>query len=64
MGIEENRARLLTAFIADVDSAALPARLSPNMIGTVNLTDLTSRRGKMQLDKLISALKSPLGKLF
>ena len=34
------------------------------MIGTVNLSDLTSRRGKMQLDKLISALKSPLGQLF
>ncbi|HJZ50074.1 MAG TPA: TIR domain-containing protein, partial [Roseiflexaceae bacterium] len=64
MGVEENRTRLLTAFIADVDSGALPARLSPNMIGTVNLSDLTSRRGRMQLDKLISALKSPLGKLF
>jgi len=64
MGIEENRTRLLTAFIADVDSNVLPARLSPNMIGTVNLSDLTSRRGKMQLDKLIGALKSPLGQLF
>ena len=64
MGIEENRTRLLTAFIAEVDSNALPARLSPNMIGTVNLSDLTSRRGKMQLDKLISTLKSPLGQLF
>jgi hypothetical protein len=64
LGIEENRTRLLTAFIADVDSSVLPARLSPNMIGTVNLSDLSSRRGKMQLDKLISALKSPLGKMF
>jgi hypothetical protein len=64
MSIEEGRARLLTAFIAEVDSGVLPARLSPNMIGTVNLSDLTSRRGKMQLDKLVNALKSPLGKLF
>jgi hypothetical protein len=64
MGIEENRTRLLTAFIAEVDSNVLPARLSPNMIGTVKLSDLTSRRGKMQLDKLISALKSPLAQLF
>jgi hypothetical protein len=64
MGIEENRTRLLTAFIAEVASDMLPARLSPNMIGTVNLSDLTSRRGKMQLDKLISTLKSPLGQLF
>ena len=64
MGIEENRTRLLTAFIADVGSNVLPARLSPNMIGTVNLSDLTSRRGKMQLDKLINTLRSPLGQLF
>jgi hypothetical protein len=64
MSIEEGRARLFTAFITEVDSNALPARLSPNMIGTVNLSDLTSRRGKMQLDKLVGALKSPLGNLF
>ena len=64
MGIEENRTRLLTAFIAEVDGNTLPARLSSNMIGTVNLSDLTSRRGKMQLDKLIGTLKSPLGQLF
>jgi len=64
MSVEEGRARLFTAFIAEVDGNTLPARLSPNMIGTVNLSDLTSRRGKMQLDKLIGALKSPLGQLF
>jgi hypothetical protein len=64
MSVEEGRARLFTAFISEVDSNALPARLSPNMIGSVNLSDLTSRRGKMQLDKLVGALKSPLGNLF
>lgn len=64
MSVEEGRARLFTAFLAEIDNSVLPARLSSNMIGTVNLSDLTSRRGKMQLDKLISALKAPLGQLF
>jgi Caspase domain/TIR domain len=64
MSVEEGRARLFTAFLAEIDNSALPPRLSSNMIGTVNLSDLTSRRGKLQLDKLIGALKSPLGKMF
>jgi hypothetical protein len=64
LSVEENRARLLTAFIALVDSTELPARLSPNIIGTVELSDVTSRRGKMQLDKLVNTLKSPLGQIF
>jgi len=64
MSVEEGRARLFTAFLAEIDNSFLPPRLNSNMVGTVNLSDLTSRRGKMQLDKLIGALKSPLGKLF
>ena len=64
MGVQEGRARLFTAFIAPVDSSILPERLNPNMIGTVDLSDVTSRRGKMQLDKLVNALKSPLAQLF
>jgi hypothetical protein len=64
MGVQENRARLLTAFIAPVDTSILPERLNPNMVGTVDLSDVTSRRGKMQLDKLVNALKSPLAQLF
>ena len=64
MSVEEGRARLFTAFLAEIDNSFLPPRLNSNMIGTVNLSDLTSRRGKMQLDKLIGTLKSPLGQLF
>jgi hypothetical protein len=64
MSVEEGRARLFTAFLAEIDNSFLPPRLSSNMIGTVNLSDLASRRGKMQLDKLVNALKSPLGQLF
>jgi hypothetical protein len=64
MSVEEGRARLFTAFIAEIDNSFLPTRLNSNMVGTVNLSDLTSRRGKMQLDKLVNALKSPLGQLF
>jgi hypothetical protein len=64
MSVEEGRARLFTGFIQPVDNSFLPPRLSSNMVGTVDLSDLTSRRGRMQLDKLISALKAPLVKLF
>jgi len=64
MSVEEGRARLFTGFIEKVDNSYLPPRLGSNMVGTVDLSDLSSRRGRMQLDKLIAALKAPLVKLF
>src|SRR5439155_13879818 len=63
MSVEEGRARLFTACLAEIDNSFLPPRLSSDMVGTVNLSDLASRRGKMQLDKLIGAPTCPLGKL-
>lgn len=64
MSVEEGRARLFTGFIQKVDNSFLPPRLSSNMVGAVDLSDISSRRGRMQLDKLINSLKAPLVKLF